>query len=310
MVIGENEKVLAWARERGINNVIQSGDVCDSPRMSYEAQIAASTFFSRNDDMNFHVYLGNHDMYGETPRSGHSLQLLKLLYSKPNVKFYTKPATIDMDGACVRFLPYPHEDFDPRALNFFHKEVYGSKGDSGREMKDDKLTKTKAVVAAGHLHTAHRIRNTYYCGTLYQTNFGESLPKYFHHINFNTPADYSIDLVEHEPTYKLHTVILKTRDDLALIPRGQHNLVKLVIQDGADVSASDYADFSNIAVLKNFKTKDDLHAVLVEDLIEGQSLIIRTDDFFKSWLESLDVDKAMRNRVRSVRRRILNEVRA
>jgi hypothetical protein len=245
-------------------------------------------------------------MYGESPKTGHSLEVLKLLYSKPNVRFYTKPKTVEIDGVKVRFLPYPHEDFDVKALNVFHKEVYGSKGDSGRLMNDDKLSKSKAIVVSGHLHTAHKVRNTHYTGTLYQTNFGESLPKYFHHLNFNSVNDYTFDLIEHEPTYKLHTVILNSRDDLASIPKGEFNLVKLVIQDGADVSASDYADYSNIAVLKNFKSKEDLHAVLTEDLVEGQELVISMDEFFKSWLSSLDVTKEERAHVRAVRRRVLN----
>ncbi len=306
MVIAEVEKVIGYARDHGIDTLIQEGDVCDGPRLSYPAMIALSSMFARNDDISFHIMLGNHDQYGESPATGHSLEVLKLLYSRPNVKFYTKPKTVTIDGAKVRFLPYPHEDFDLKALNVFHKEVHGSKGDSGRLMTDDKLSKSKAVVVAGHLHTAHKVRNTHYTGTLYQTNFGERLPKYFHHINFNSVNDYTLDLIAHEPTYKLHTVVLNSRSDLALIPKGQFNLVKLVIQDGADVSASDYADYSNIAVLKNFKSKEDLHAVLTEDLIEGEQLVVNIDDFFKSWIASLDVTKEERAHVRAVRRRVLN----
>ena len=307
-VMDECAVVLQWARKKGIKNCFLYGDLCDNPRMSYNALIALSKFLSENDDFMFYIILGNHDMYGKTPETGHSLEVLMLLYAKKNVRFFTKPKTIDIDGAKVRFLPYPHENFDKTALNVFHKEVYGSKGDSGRVMAEEGMTKSKSVVVAGHLHTAHRVRNTYYSGTLYQTNFGESQDKYFHHIDFHSPDEYSIELVKHRPKYTLHTVVIASRSDLATIPTGETNLVKLVIQDGADVSAADYSKRPNIAIVKNFKTKEDLHAVLSEDLTEGRQLIVRTEDFFREWVSSLDVEQAMRKRIRSVRRRVLEAV--
>jgi calcineurin-like phosphoesterase family protein len=308
MVTEEMEKVLQYGRKHGINTTLLYGDIFDSPRGSYQGMMALSRFLASNDDFTFHIIVGNHDMYGETPATGHSLELLKLLYSKSNVKFYTKPRTIEIDGAPVRFLPYPHESFDSKALNVYHKEVRGSKNDAGRVMGSDDLTDSKAVIVAGHLHTAHRVRNTYYSGTLYQQNFGESLPKYFHHIEFNDPSDYEIRLVKHDPKYKLHTIVLSTRDDLATIPEGEFNLVKLVIQDGADVSASDYGKFSNIVMIKPFKSKEDLQMVLTEDLTEGQAVSFKTEDFFKEWLKSLDVDEELRKRIRYQRRKILNGV--
>lgn len=310
MVVAEFEKVVAYARANGINRIFQYGDVCDGTRMSYEAMIALSNFLGRHEDMNFDFMLGNHDMYGETIKTGHSLEVLKSLYSKPNVRFHLKPKTMDIDGTKVRFLPYPSEDFDVKALNVFHKEVRGALNDHGRPFDSDTLSMSKAVTVAGHIHTAHRVRNTYYSGTLYQQNFGESLPKYFHHIQFKSAKDYSIELIDHDPTYKLHNIVLQTRDDLALIPKGDKNLVKLVIQDGCDVTASDYADYPNIAVVKNFKSKQDLQAVLTEDLADAKELVIRTEDFFRAWVESLDVDAAMRKRIRVVRRRVLNSVKA
>lgn len=310
MVINEFEAVIAYGRSHGINRIFQYGDVCDGPRMSYEAMIALSDFLDRNDDFEFDFILGNHDMYGETSKTGHSLQLLKKLYRKPNVRFHLRPRTVNIDGVPVRFLPYPAEDFDSKALNVYHKEVRGAQNDHGRPFDDEKLPASKAITVAGHLHTAHRIRNTFFSGTLYQQNFGENLPKYFHHIQFNNVKDYSVDLIDHDPVYKLHNVILQTRDDLALIPKGDKNLVKLVIQDGCDVSASDYADYTNIAITKNFKSREDLQAVLTEDLAQGQELVIRTEDFFKEWLAALDVDDAMRKQIRAVRRRILNGVKA
>jgi len=250
-------------------------------------------------------------MYGEVPETGHSLQVLqKMLMGHDHVRIYTKPRTVKFgtERTKVRFLPYPSEDFDTEALNIFHKEVHGCQNDAGRVHKDEGLSNSKAITVAGHIHTAHRVRNTYYSGTLYQTNFGERLPKYFHHIEFNSVKDYEVQLVEHDPLYKLHNIVLQTRDDLSLIPQSKYDLVKLVIQDGCDVSASDYAHFENVVDHKNFKTKDELKAVLLEDLTEGKELKIRTEEFFNEWCQGLDVEQSMRDRVVSTRERILNKV--
>jgi len=312
MVIDEFSKVLEYGRKRGISKVIQYGDVCQNPRMSYDAMLKLSKFLASNRDFEFYFILGNHDMYGETPDTGHSMEVLSLfysnLYSKQNVKIYTRPKTVELDGVSVRFLPYPHQSFDKQALNVFHKEVRGAKNDHGRPFDSEELTASKAVVCAGHLHTAHRVRNTYYSGTLYQTNFGESLPKFFHHIEFNSVDDFEIKQVKHDPKYKLHNIILQSREDLSLIPDSATDLVKIVVQDGADVSKSDYAKYTNIVEEKNFKTKEDLAEVLTEDLAEGHEVQFKVSDFFEAWIQSLDVEEQMRSQIVEVRRRVLNTV--
>lgn len=304
-VVSEVDKVLAYGRSKGLNKIIFPGDIFDGPRGSYPGMLALSGLFSSNPDFTFYLMTGNHDLYGLTPDTGHSLQILQN-FKQPNVRYFTRPKSITVDGVDVRFLPYPSTNFDPNALNIFHNEVYGSKGDSGRLATDESLSKSKAVAIGGHLHTAHRIRNTHYCGTLYQTNFGESLPKYFHHIEFNSAQDFNITLVNHEPKYKLHNIVLEHREDLKLIPHSKFDLVKLVIQDGADVGPSDWASLTNIAIIKNYKSKSDLALVLTEDLSECKELIIKTEDFFQTWVRGLDVDVETRKHVCQVRRRVLN----
>lgn len=81
-----------------------------------------------------------------------------------------------------------------------------------------------------------------------------------------------------------------------------------MIQDGADVNASDYSAFSNIVLIKNFRSKEDLRAVLTEDLSNAEELVVRVDDFFDVWVESLDVEQSMREKIVDVRRRVLNKI--
>lgn len=308
-VCGEVDKVVKWAERKNITNVFLYGDTCCGPRMSYEAIGALSAVITAHPESQFYVILGNHDMFSEDPSDGHALELLKL-FRLPNLKIITKPTRKKIDDAKVFFLPYPHVDFRADSLNIFHNEVKGSTNDAGRSFDHEGLTKSKAVACGGHLHTAQQVRNTYYSGTLYQTTFGEQLEKYFHHIDFESPEEYEITLVPHKAKYTLHNVVIQERADLKLIPTGKTELVKLVIQDGADVTASDYSQFSNIVVTKPFKSQDELATVLTEDLVEGQQLVIRTDEFFAAWLEARDVSDKLKARTVKYRRRILEQVRA
>lgn len=307
-VISECNKVLEYGRAKGVNRVFLYGDTSCNPRMSYSAMLKLASFWGANTDFTFEIILGNHDMYGTDYRAGHSLELLASLYKGKNVRFHLKPRLIELDGVPCKFLPFPSVDFDKKALNIFHNEVRGSKNDGGRVNDAPDLSESSAVCVAGHLHTNHRVRNTNYAGTLYQTNFGESLQKYFHHIEFNSHKDFDIQSVPHTPKYKLHTVVLQTRDDLREVPTSKYDLLKLVVQDGANIDASDLQQFKNIAVLKNFKTKEDLASVLVEDLSEGAAISLSTQEFFKTWIEGLDIEKQMRQRMIHVRRKILNAV--
>ncbi|MGF3919757.1 hypothetical protein, partial [Staphylococcus aureus] len=58
----------------------------------------------------------------------------------------------------------------------------------------------------------------------------------------------------------------------------------------------------------NFRSKEDLRAVLTEDLSNAEELVVRVDDFFDVWVESLDVEQSMREKIVDVRRRVLNKI--
>jgi hypothetical protein len=303
-VLNEFQKAVDWARDNHISHVIQYGDVCEGPRMSYTAMLALTAFLQRNDDMQFYFISGNHDTYAEDTANGHSLEILQLMNLR-HVHFITKPRTLMFKNVPVRFLPYPSEDFDPHALNIFHKEVRGAKNDAGKAMSDDKLPASDAVTVAGHLHTSQRVRNTFFSGTLYQTNFGEKLPKYFHHIRFRSPKDYEIELVPHKPKYTLHNVVLNSRADVDQIPKSKYALVKLVIADGADVRASDFGNFQNIVQVKTYKSKDDLQKVLFEDLSNAKAIEFDTLDFFEAYLDTLDISDEDRDHLHKLRDMLL-----
>ena len=301
-VMSEVDRVCKWARKRHITTIVLYGDVCENPRMSYEATLAFVAGIRRNKDMTFIIYLGNHDKLAKDSAEGHSMQIIESHRLK-NLRIITADEYIDIGNQRVKVCPWPSTAFDSKVLNFAHTEVYGARLDSGRKMEGEDLPKSKAVVAVGHLHTNHRIRNTYYSGTLYQTNFGEALPKFFHHIKFTSVDDYEINSVPFDPLYKLFNCVVETKADVEALPTDPHHLVKLVVKDGADI---DIPARPNIVINKSFKSKQDLAQILTEDLMNGQELVLNSADFFADWIAQQSIPQRLKTRTAKLRERILS----
>ena len=64
-ILSEVQRVLNLAKDRGIEQVILYGDICDSVRMSYRAHLQLVEFLRSNRDMYFHIILGNHDKFAK-----------------------------------------------------------------------------------------------------------------------------------------------------------------------------------------------------------------------------------------------------
>lgn len=300
-VMSEAQRVVNWARKKGISFVVLYGDICENPRMSYEANLALVKFFRRNKDMEFIVYRGNHDSLAHGADEGHSLELL-ISHRLKNVQVFVDDTYVDVGKQKIKICPWPSKAFDPKVLNFGHTEVFGSKLDSGRKLEDEELPKSKAVICMGHLHTNHKVRNTYYSGTLYQTNFGEPLPKFFHHVRFTSVDDFEIESVPFDPLYKLFNCVVETAEDVDALPTDPHHLIKLVVKDGADVEVPARP---NIVINKTFKTKSDLANILTEDLLHGKELVIKSADFFHEWIAQQSVPQRLKKRTAALRERIL-----
>ena len=300
-VMSEVQRVIDWARKKGVTVIYFAGDICDNGRMSYEGMTAFTKCIRKNKDIDFVAYLGNHDKDGRDSDAGHSMQIIEMMKIK-NLRVITEDTYLDYGKTKVKVCPWPSTAFDSGVLNFGHTEVYGSKGDSGREMNDDGLTKSKAVTLMGHLHTPHRVRNTYYVGTLYQTNFGEPEGKGFQYIEWNSVDDHEITQIPFKPTYRLLNCVVESQEDIKALSKDPCDLIKLVVKDGADVVVP---DSPNIVITKVFKTKTDLVNILTEDLMQGTELELRSADFFKGWLETQMAPEHVKKRARILRKRLL-----
>jgi hypothetical protein len=119
------------------------------------------------------------------------------------VRIYTKPAKLKIGGLKVQLLPYPYTEASPDAqLVLGHFAVSGSQRDNGMVITDGVEPLPKATYVCGHLHKPHFVGNVRYPGTLFQRDFGASLPKSFTYLEADVEgkhADIQLHVVPHEP---------------------------------------------------------------------------------------------------------------
>lgn len=292
-------QVLKYARKHGERHIILYGDLCENPRMSYSGQLALARIFDHKD-FEFHLIPGNHDMFSSDPAAGHSLQVIKL-WGRKNVHVYAEPTDTTIDDLEVRFMPWPHQKWSKSRLNVGHVDVKGSKTDSGRLNSKDTMSESNATIVMGHIHTNQVVRNTYYSGTLYQTNFGEAPEKFFHHITYDD--GWNVESVPVKPTYRLHTVEAESKADLKGVPVSEYDLVKLIVKSNK-LRPVDYKHL-NTVIVKPVKNEHELAMARVADLGEGSQVEINTTEFFSSWLEQQTVPEPLKVKSATLRTRLL-----
>lgn len=257
-------KVFKYAQDRAIPDVIFYGDIGEKHRLSDGAQCAILDTVLREEysDLRLHFILGNHDFSED---GQHSLTWLEVIAKRLNKNFrvYTKQELIKIQGVPFNMLPYPFEETLKDHINVGHFEVKGSVRDNGKSI--DEGPSSKHTTLMGHLHTKHRVRNTYFSGTLYQTNFGESMPKSFHHVKFDSAKDYEVNDIAFKPPWELRNSMVSSMDDVKALAKESHILHKLFVKDGADVDINYVLqNYPNVVRHKAFKSKADLKQQIEE----------------------------------------------
>lgn len=184
----EMRKPFLYALENGIEHVWIGGDISEDPTLDGPALTSFIRLLTEFDGrLNIHIVLGNHDF---AHVEEHSLQSIAVLCEKQKfstVRIYEKPAHVQIDGMHFNALPYPYAVPDKvytkkPTINVAHIEWAGALRDNGKSKIKDGYTdgdKGKDVWCIGHLHTPQWLKKprVLYCGTLYQTNFGETADK-------------------------------------------------------------------------------------------------------------------------------------
>jgi DNA repair exonuclease SbcCD nuclease subunit len=296
-------KCLNYALENGVDNVVFYGDIGEKSRLSYSAQITLNEilFDKKYSGLKFHFILGNHDF---DELGVHSLQVLQDIPKSvlPNVTVYSKPKIITIEDKKVKFLPHPYTNTESDCINIGHFETTGSLRDNGRKIEEG--FDTEHVCLLGHLHTNHRVKNCFYSGTLYQTNFGESMPKFFHHVTVNKKK-LDVKNIPFEPYWQLINLEVYKKSDL-VIKTDENCFYKLFIHEGVDLDRNAlFVKYPNILRINNFKTTQELKESL-SDSWEFDNDGITTDVVFddteivKSFLKQNGLSKTQRQRAFSI----------
>jgi hypothetical protein len=206
---------------------------------------------------------GNHD-YSDITKT--SMDLLTVLlegdYLK-NFHLYLKPAQVEIDGIKVNMLPHPHlESIKSKrpCLNFVHVEYTGALGDNGRELrsKHEFVCPKRDYTISGHIHQYQHLkkRRAIYCGTPYQTTFGESLPKGFIEIKAKEVGgriELKHKFIDNKPQFQLLTVHIESQKDFSLLSTEPGTRYRLYVAEGVVVPSDLMLSNPNIAQLWSSK---------------------------------------------------------
>lgn len=244
--VAELRKPFEYALKHGIKYVVVLGDVAHMPRLSEEARKAFQKLLHEYDGrLTIWIILGNHDVAYEGVHSLESISDLCKQGRYKSVRVFAKPKQKIINGVPVNLLPFPAKkaiktEVADRSLNFAHLERPGARRDNGMLIRDDdgvKQTDDNEWVI-GHLHTPQKIGRTLYSGTLYQTNFGESLPKGFLHIKAKVlkgKLTVRAKRVTTDPRFKLINLKVESAKDLKQIDSDPLHLYKLFIKKGIKI---------------------------------------------------------------------------
>lgn len=304
-------RVFNYALERGIKYIIFYGDIGEKARISYEGHklLFRLLLHPKYRELEIHIILGNHDFAEDGTHSLEVVQVVTDLFAQSSVKVYTEPEEVSLGGVNFRMLPHPSIDTSKRVINVGHFEVQGAKRDNGRQVEEG--FDNDHVCVVGHLHTNHRVRNCFFSGTLYQTNFGEALPKFFHHIRANSAKDYDVSSIRFKPPWELINLEVKKQEDLELLKNPDtFSYYKLFIKDGLDIDVNSIlTQYPNVVKHNYFKNKQELELLvqegwrLDEDLID-QAVTFDENEVVDEMLRGMGLSDAQLKMSRRIRKRI------
>lgn len=296
-ILLEVSRVLDYAKRNGVEIIVFYGDICETPVMSKEASVLFLRLLMENKRFKFLILLGNHD---KENAELHSLQVFSEMQAHgmlPHVRIIERPTTLFKNsGTPLRLLPWPFLDTDPDALNVIHEAVSGAHWDHGRAVDEAKVVKDWCV--AGHIHTAQTIGKVHFSGTLYQTSFGEKQKKYFHHVTQEDGEDPVIRKIKHTPGFRLENVVIEKLSDLSILVDDPNVLYKVFVKDSVTLEADTFSHLTNIVKVNSFKTKQELEAMVVEELRLDDEFdlagVLSVESTLKDWLGASKVEDGLK----------------
>lgn len=303
------KSTVADAKREGATRLFLLGDIAEgvrdttgnAMRLSEGAQVEFFDLLCHLDsEIETHVYLGNHDWASD---GHHSLQVFLSMYRRgvfKRVHFYDTMTKTKLGGVRCAIMPFPHTE-PPKGteLAFAHYEVSGAVGDNGRQVHSKDEHKYRCPVIQGHLHTHQRVRNHYYPGTLYQTNFGENEDKGY--ALFQAGGDFKYRWVSKRPPFKLVNVRINRREDFKQLVADDHVKYKLFVHEDVRIPDGLMERFPNIVNRLMFATEQDAAALEQNEfLIESNQVDVDSDALLPDFLKSEGATRTQIKRGREI----------
>lgn len=293
------EKPLLEARKLGVGHVLFLGDVAHyEGNLSEQARVGFLRLLHRYQKyFRIYVILGNHD-YAE--KGHHSLLTfleIDRLSMMPNVRFFAEPEIVDIEGIPFHFLPFPHRkpvDGKP-GICVAHFEVKGASRDNGTRISGEETEDYGNPYVQGHLHTYQKVGDHTYAGTLYQTTFGESLPKGFLRLMADKKGkQYRLrhKFVKVDPVFKLVNVTINDISDLRNIVPDGNTRYKLFIHDDVQVPADFLLSHPEVVNRMGFSNAKELEELELEEfVIDDQSQELSHSTLLPKFLTKTGLNK-------------------
>ncbi len=305
----EVHKPFRYALENGIKHVFVPGDISDSDQMDSHTFIQLMTLILTYDQHLVITYLrGNHDVAHKYKTSLDTIEFMANNGFFKNFRVISSPKAVSIRDVSVGFLPFPYQQVKAKRppLIFAHVEEPGALGDNGRPLrvKEDQVRRVAGdFMISGHIHQYQVLeqRRTIYNGSLYQKNFGESLPKGF--IDFTAEyvkgrLEVNHEFINSNPNFELRTVKIKKSSDWDRIKDDPSIRYKVLVdrESGVVVPKDITISRPNIVYLSGVESLTRVKDV--HELAEGQ--ISQVPKFspvrgLRSYLEKSGLDKALVN---------------
>ncbi|MBT4661063.1 MAG: recombinase [Candidatus Marinimicrobia bacterium] len=175
-----------YLKENDIKTIIHAGDLMDRRKfVNFNILNQIRTKFMdklRDEGIEMHCILGNHDVYY---RNTNSVNSLRELFSD-DIIIYENPTVVNFDGLDIALLPWVNKENYDESINFIktaaspiligHLELDGydvMRGIKHAGGMNAKIFNRYEQVFTGHFHCRQKHDNIYYLGTQYQITFAD-----------------------------------------------------------------------------------------------------------------------------------------
>jgi len=279
------DQVVSFAKENGITEIVQLGDIFDHPSPTQE-EIVRLTHYIIKSGLNWHILIGNHDQVTENT-DNHSSVLIKFLSQHeliPTLRIYDAPTEVRIGRIPFCMLPSPTIKTKPTkypTINCSHVDVVGAVWDNGRKVTkganfDEDILDFNLN---GHIHK-HQVlgasKRTVLPGMPLMKTFGDDFNKGFVYCQAKwskTKLSVKHKFIPVNLPFKLHNLKVESLSDLTFVKEADKtkNLFKLFVKTSSDfVLPPDFlANHPNIVNHHLFKNNAELKAFQEEGLLIG-----------------------------------------